>query len=115
MIHFEETDSFKKDFKKLKKKYHSLLSDFLRFKEKIKTSPTGDSLKKFSTLKKNSKFTFIKARFSCLSLKKKSLRAVYAYSEKEKKVTFLELYFKGDKENHSEERISSHIAFYSLS
>jgi hypothetical protein len=51
-------------------------------------------------------------RFSCRSLKgrgvQSGIRITYAYFEEGDKVEFIEMYFKGDKENEDRERIKRH-------
>ena len=36
------------------------------------------------------------------------IRIIYAYYEKEDKIEFIEIYYKGDKENENRERILKH-------
>ena len=58
----------------------------------------------------NLRLMIIKARFFCKYLKCKSLRVVYAYYETEKRIVFIELFFKGDKEREDGERIRKYLA-----
>jgi hypothetical protein len=48
-------------------------------------------------------------KFACRSLKGKGahsgIRVIYAYSEDVDKIEFIEIYYKGDKENEERERI----------
>jgi hypothetical protein len=48
-------------------------------------------------------------KFACKSLKGRGvasgIRTTYAYYEKEDKIEFIEIYYKGDKENEDRERI----------
>ncbi len=51
-------------------------------------------------------------KFTCRSLKgtgsRSGIRIIYAYFDKEDKIEFIEIYFKGDKENEDRERIVKH-------
>ncbi|MEA2104843.1 MAG: hypothetical protein U9P79_09430 [Candidatus Cloacimonadota bacterium] len=48
-------------------------------------------------------------KFACRSLKgtgsRSGIRIIYAYYEKEDKIEFIEIYYKGDKDNEDRERI----------
>lgn len=112
MIHYEETDEFKKELKILKRKYKSLLRDLEILKKVLDVFPNGNSKSKFFTLTKNSDYTIIKTRLFCSTLRDSSLRIIYAYSATENKIVFIELYYKGNKTNHDTERIKSYLSFY---
>ncbi len=43
------------------------------------------------------------------NLKRSTLRLTYAYHEDENKIYFIEIYFKGDKENEDRERIKEYL------
>jgi len=103
-----ETPEFQKDFKRLYKKYPSLKKDlkiFLSFVSGVKYKNN----KRFVVLYEDESLFVIKARFACMSLKKKSLRIIYVCwktkDSKNSKVELIELYFKGDKEREDEGRI----------
>ena len=53
-------------------------------------------------------------KFACKSLKnrgsKTGLRVIYVYEEDDKKITFIEIYFKADKENEDRERLHTFLA-----
>ena len=51
----------------------------------------------------------VKARLFCRYLKGTSLRIIYSYFEQEQKIEFIELYFKGDKDNEDRERIKEYL------
>ena len=110
MIRYEETNEFKKEFKVLNKKYKSLPKDLKILKKVLDIFPNGNSNTKFSVLTKHSHYTVIKTRLSCSALRKSSLRIVYAYSSKENKIEFIELYYKGDKENEDKKRIKNYLS-----
>jgi len=108
MINFNETDEFKKDFKRLSKKYISLANDLLEFKKVVIKFPLGTS-KHFTPLHIQENITIIKARLFCRYLKGTSLRIIYIYHKDKQRIDFIEMYFKGDKEKEDRKRISEYI------
>lgn len=112
-MNFKWTQEFQKDFKKLSKKFRTLDNDLIEFKKILEESPLGIG-KHFNVITKTGLVSIIKARFFCKSLKKKDLRIIYAYIEDKQIVEmvcieFVELYFKGDKENEYRERIKEYL------
>jgi len=112
-MNFESTQGFQKDFKKLSKKFKSLDSDLIEFKKILSESPLGIG-KHFNILTKSNSVYIVKARFFCQSLKKKDLRVIYAYIEANQivemiSIDFIEMYFKGEKENEDRERIKEYL------
>ncbi|MDL2123131.1 MAG: hypothetical protein LWX51_08620 [Deltaproteobacteria bacterium] len=105
---------FKKDFKKLAKKFKTLDDDIETFinrqlklthklgidnKGVVHISGLGIEIPKIYKAKK----------FACKALKGRGgmsgIRIIYAYYEKEDVVEFIEIYFKGDKANEDKKRI----------
>ena len=112
-MNFKNTIEFQKDFKKLSKKFKSLDSDLIELKKVLSESPLGIG-KHFNVITKIDRLYIVKARFFCKSLKKKDLRVIYAYIENHQRVEmvgidFIEMYFKGDKENEDRERIKDYL------
>jgi len=120
-IQYEEIRKFKKDLKKLLKKFPTLNEDLelakiaaielyhLRGIDNLSIFPIRgactDSIKMCKVKK-----------FACKSLKgkgaKSGIRIIYAFHIQELKVTFIEIYFKGDKESEDKERIKEYLKFY---
>jgi mRNA-degrading endonuclease RelE of RelBE toxin-antitoxin system len=119
MMNYNETEEFKRDFKKLLKKFSSLAEDFEVNKQyrielfhckevnsgsifEIQGAGNTDELKFFKVKK-----------FQCKSLKgrgaKSGIRVIYAYLPIDQKIVFLEIYFKTDQENEKKERIMDFI------
>ena len=105
---------FEKDIKKLSRKFRTLEEDLEIFIEK--------QLNLFHKLRIDNKGVFVisdlgiscpkiyKAKkFACRSLKGKGvasgIRVIYAYFEQDDIVEFIEIYYKGDKENEDRNRI----------
>ena len=54
----------------------------------------------------------VKARLFCRYLKGSSLRVIYSYFEQEQRIEFIEIYFKGDKENEDRHRVKEYLTKY---
>ena len=105
---FNELRSFSNEFKRLKKKYRSLSDDLEEFKRVIEVFPLGTG-KHFDIITRNEKCVVIKARLFCRYLKGSSLRIIYSYREIDALIDFIEIYFKGEKENEDRERINEYL------
>jgi hypothetical protein len=105
---FEETRQFQKDCKRLEKKYKSISEDLNVFRNIILVIPMGNS-KHFAVLTQIGDIYIIKARLFCRYLKGSSLRIIYAYKKTKGVISFIEVYFKGDKENESKEKIEEYL------
>lgn len=105
---FNELPAFSKDFKRFAKKYKSLSDDLNEFKRVIAVVPLGTG-KHFNVVTKNEQCVVIKARFFCRYLKGSSLRIIYGYRENSASIDFIEIYFKGDKENEDKDRIVEYL------
>ncbi len=113
MMNFRSTREFEKDFKKLVKKFRTLNDDLGEFKKVLNKFPKGIG-KHFNIITQTGSIYIIKARFFCRSLKKKSLRIVYAYIEDHETIEligieFIEIYFKGHKANEDRQRIKDYL------
>jgi len=107
-MNFNELPEFQKEFKRLGKKYKSLPDDLQEFCNVISVIPLGNS-KHFNVITQTEILRILKARLFCRYLKGSSLRIVYSYFEQEGCIEFIELYFKGDKENENRERIKEYL------
>lgn len=118
-MNYEETEEFARDFKKLLKKFSSLVDDLEVNKQyrmelfhcqkidsgsifEIQGAGNTDELKFFKVKK-----------FQCKSLKgrgaKSGIRVVYAYFPNQQKIVFLEIYFKAKQKNENRQRIDDFI------
>ena len=107
-MNFDETDEFSKDFKRLSKKYKSLVDDLLEFKKVVSKFPLGTG-KHFVVLIAKETVKIIKGRLFCRYLKGSSLRVICAYCKNKQKLEFIQLYFKGDKEDEDHSRIKNYL------
>ena len=106
---FEETPEFRKDLKRLNKKYRSLSADLQTFRGIIAANPLGNP-GHFRVITSTDHFHIIKARMQCRYLIGPVFRVVYAYTEAQRRIEFIELYFKGDRENEDRGRIKRYLA-----
>jgi hypothetical protein len=119
-MNYKETPEFKSDFKKLKKRYTSLPDDFETMKKNLLEphfeqgiQPPKEALIDIKGSCRNN-FRAIKIRkFSCDSLKNKGahsgIRVILVLQKAEMTVTFLEIYYKGDKENENKNRLNDFV------
>lgn len=117
-ISYGEISEFQKDFKRLLKKFKSLVDDL----ELVKVA----AIELFHIQKVNNLSVFpiqgfcteeiqickIK-KFACRALKgrgsKSGIRVIYAFYRANLRVDFIEIYFKGEKENEDRERIKEYL------
>lgn len=127
-ISYEETLEFQKDFKGLIRKFRSLKDDL----ELAKTAAIelyhigrADNAGVLRKIDNQSIFPIIGfctdnllickiKKFACKALKgrgsKSGIRIIYAFHCNTLKVDFIEMYFKGDKENEDRERIKKYLS-----
>ena len=107
---FDELDEFKKDLKKLLKKYRSLNDDLETARKVLKVEPKERQPFSFRIDGLGIEPCLIKIKkIACKSLKGKGvntgLRIIYAHIEDEQRIVFVELYHKNSKENEDRDRI----------
>ncbi|MBU1778704.1 hypothetical protein KJ992_03560 [Patescibacteria group bacterium] len=107
---FNELPKFSKEFKRFSKKYRSLQDDLIEFKQVVFVIPLGNS-KHFNVITKTERCIVVKARLFCRHLKGSSLRIIYAFYCQDCQIDFIEIYFKGEKENENFERIKEYLKF----
>ncbi len=101
---------FKRDLKKLLKRFRSLNYDIEVLKTYLEEFPEGFKpiIFPISNLGIGHKIFKVK-KFHCRSLKGKGansgIRIIYSYLESERKIEFIEIYHKSNKKNHNKERI----------
>ncbi len=109
-MNFNELPAFRKDCKRLRK-YKSLPDDLQEFRNVVSAIPLGNS-KHFNVVTRTKVLYLLKARLFCRYLKGSALRVIYAYFEQEQKIEFIQVYFKGDKENEDRHRIKKYLDRY---
>lgn len=106
--------SFDKDLKRLSKKYRTLPDDldtFIDVEMKLfhKLNIDNGGIVQISGLGVETPKVYKVLRFACKSLKgtgsKSGIRITYAYDEGQDSILFVEMYYKGDKENEDRKKI----------
>ncbi len=109
-MEFEELDEYKRDLKKLSKKYRTLPDDMKVVKKVLYVNPKERPPFSFRINNLGIETCVIKVKkIASKSLKgkgvKSGFRLVYAHFEKENRIVFIELYHKSEKESEDRERI----------
>lgn len=118
--HIERLDKFKKDLKKLLKRFPSLEEDLASLVKaqliayhKLKVDNQG--IFPIENISLQTPRIFKVKKFACKSLKGKGvhsgIRVTYAYFTVEDRIEFIEIYYKGDKEKEDRERIKNYYRF----
>lgn len=109
-MEFSESDEFKKELKKLKKKYSTLVDDIEVLKKIIAVAPKGKG-KHDNILKSDEEagVYIIKTRMMCRAVRGSQFRVIYAYDGQNIEVLFIEVYYKGNKENEDRERVQEYF------
>ncbi len=107
---FEELSEFSKDLKELLKRFKSLNDDLEVVKKVLILFPNKRPPFSFEIDQLKLKTCVIKVKkMACKSLKGRGvnsgLRLIYAYFPYEKKIVFIELYHKSDKDSEDRNRI----------
>jgi mRNA-degrading endonuclease RelE of RelBE toxin-antitoxin system len=107
----EYLPEFEKDLERLsKKRFRSLPEDLEVFKKVLAVSPAASPPISFPINHLPARQEIIKVKkFACKALKGRGansgIRVIYAFHVAEQKIVFIEMYFKGDKENEDRGRI----------
>ena len=107
---FDELDEFKKDLKNLLKKYRTLNDDLVVVKQVLEIFPDERPPFSFRIDDLGVVTCIIKVRkIACKALKGRGvnsgLRLIYAHFQAERRITFIELYHKNEKEKEDRQRI----------
>jgi hypothetical protein len=102
-----EIRKFLKKFKTLEEDMETFISTQLKLYHKQKVDNSG--VVRISNLAIDSPKIFKARKFACKSLRgtgvKSGIRIIYAYYEEKDIIEFIEIFFKGDKENEGRDRI----------
>jgi len=108
MSRFLQLPEFEKELKKLSKKYPTLIHDIEDIKPVLLSNATGIG-KNFTIIGTSEEATIVKVRIHCESLRARTIRLIYAHRKDSIEFMYIELYFKGDKENEDRERIAQYL------
>jgi mRNA-degrading endonuclease RelE of RelBE toxin-antitoxin system len=109
-MNFEQLEEFEKDLKRLLKRYRTLESDLEVVGKVLAAEPGERPPFSFRIEGLGIESCVIKVKkIACKSLKGRGansgLRLIYAHFEQEKKIVYIELYHKADKETEDRKRI----------
>ena len=110
MINFEELPEYQKDLKRLLKKYRTLTNDLEYVRKGLNIYPEASPPYSFRIESLGIITCVIKLKkIASDSFRGKGVnsgfRLIYAYFEQEKRIVFIELYHKSEKENEDKKRI----------
>jgi len=108
MNHSNCLSEFERELKILLKKYRSLSDDIKSFEKVIFAVPIGFG-KNFTIMHSSEGVKVVKARLMCKSLRNRDIRIIYAYRNEIFEFVYIEIYFKGDKDNEDRERIKNYL------
>lgn len=119
MIDYCFLPEFNKDFKALEKRFRTLPADFKILKQytietfHLQNVPTP-AIVPMEGFGGQERQAYKIRKIACAALRgrgsQSGLRIVYVYEPATKKVTFIEFYFKGDKENEDRERLKTFLS-----
>jgi len=114
-MEFEHLPEFDKDLKHLQKRYRSLEEDLVVLRKILTVEPQASPPRSFTISGLGTAKEIIKIKkIACKALKGRGansgIRLIYALHNEEQKIVFIEIYFKGDKENEDRGRI---LKYYS--
>ena len=105
---FVKTKNFEKNLKSLRKRF--LIDEALEILEMVlEQSPKPYGSTPIDGLGDHITLPVIKMNLKCENVARSRFRIVYAYNEDMQIITFIEVYFKGDKENHDQELIKAYF------
>lgn len=113
-MEYECLPEFEKDIERLsKRRFRSLPEDVEVLKKVLAVSPTALPPVSFNISNLPVRQDIVKVKkFACKSLKGRGansgIRVIYTFHVEEQKIVFIEIYFKGDKENEDRDRILKH-------
>ena len=119
-MNYDETKEFRRDFKKLLKKFSSLEDDIKVNKQyRIELfhckKIDGRGIFEIQGVGNTEYLQFFKmTKFQCKSLKgrgaKSGIRVIYAYYPNELTIVFLEIYFKANQDSNDRQRITDFMS-----
>lgn len=115
--HIDYLPEFEKDLKKLQKRFRTLKEDldiFIRVQLNLfhKLRKDNQSIVQIPNLGIDYPKIYKARKFACRALKgtggNSGIRIIYGYYEDKDKIEFVEIYYKGDKENEDKARLKKY-------
>lgn len=104
-MNISKGSQFRREFKKLEKKYRTLASDLELLEKLIQKFPFGDDSRHCNELKKKGAQCICKRRMMCRAVKGSEFRVIYYYDGIQIELIYVEIYYKGNKGREDQERI----------
>lgn len=112
-MEFSDSPEFTRDLKRLIKRYRSLPDDLQTLRTVLASTEARILLeggKKHATrIYYGKQVSIYKLRLACRSLKSSEMRLIYAAFAHEKRIEFIQLYFKGDEVSEDRNRLKAFI------
>jgi mRNA-degrading endonuclease RelE of RelBE toxin-antitoxin system len=105
-MEIKESDEFRKDLKRLSKRYRTLERDLEVAKLAMVAEPIGNGSRHWNVLKQKDKKYILKMRMMCRAVKGATFRLVYFYDSDTSKIVLVEVFFKGAKSIPNEKRMN---------
>lgn len=108
-MEYVELPEFSRELKRLRKKYRSLSGDLEKLKQTLAKLNIGDGGNHWNCLYRSESVAVYKIRLACQYLRATTLRVIYAHHKEPSRIVFIEIYFKGDKEDEDQKRIKDYL------
>lgn len=106
---YDELHEFSRELKRLRKKYLTLSDDLDELKHTLAKLTIQGGGKHWTCLHREERVSIYKIRLACRSLRATTMRVIYARHTDPVRIVFIELYYKGEKENEDRERIKQYL------
>ena len=107
---YEELPEFSRELKRLRKKYRTLNDDLDGLKRVLASLKMKNGGKHWNCLHRGETCSVYKIRLACRYLRATTMRVIYAQHTEPARIVFIELYYKGEKENENAERIKQYLS-----
>ncbi len=108
-MEYAELPEFSRELKCLNRKYRSLTDDLEKLKQTLAKLNIRNGGSHWHCLYKNENIAIYKIRLACKYLRATTSRVIYAHHKEPAKIVFIEIYFKGDKENEDTKQIKEYL------
>lgn len=108
-MEYDELPEFSRELKRLRKKYRSLDDDIEELKRTLAKLTMKNGSKHWNCLHRDEKVRIYKIRLACRYLRATTMRVVYAQHADSGRVVFIELYYKGEKDNEDGTRLKAYL------
>ena len=98
-MEYDELPECSRELKRLRKKYLTLNDDLEELKQALAKIKIRNGGKHWNCLHRTEKISVYKIRLACRYLRATTMRVIYAHHVDVGKIAFIELYYKGEKEN----------------